>query len=430
MTPTPVTAWWQQPELLGRWSRDLLHAEMAQLRPGGWPWPMVEARADMHLVQDAGADSLELLALSSAWAERLDLRQEAELQLLMRQPSWQGWQAAALARLQRGDPVMRFATSGSTGRARPVAHDMAELQQEVNCIAERLCVGSPHRPPIRRIVTVVRSHHIYGFLFTVLLPGALSQHSQGGLVPVVDAVQESPPLVRQRLQEGDLLVAFPDWWALAVRDGQPWPKGVTGVSSTAPCPTSVAQAAGAADVARWIEVYGSTETAGVGWREDPTEPFELQRYWQRVEPTMTEPEPMLQRLRPEGGTGPTMATPDHLDWYGPRHFRPRGRRDGVVQVGGINVDPAEVARRLRAHPLVADAVVRLHGQTDGSREGTDRLKAFVVPREGHDPSVVQAELAAWCRTQFVPAARPVHIRIGEQVPRNEMGKLSDWDVSG
>ena len=163
----------------------------------------------------------------------------------------------------------------------------------------------------------------------------------------------------------------------------------------------------------------------MGWREDPAEPFELQAYWQRVDA----PDPLLQRVLPGGGTGPALATPDHLDWRGPRHFRPSGRRDGVVQVGGVNVDPAEVARRLCGHPLVEDATVRLHGQAGGGGVGTARLKAFVVPREGHAPAAVQAELAAWCRTQFVPAARPVHIQVGQRLPRNEMGKLCDWDLS-
>jgi acyl-coenzyme A synthetase/AMP-(fatty) acid ligase len=103
------------------------------------------------------------------------------------------------------------------------------------------------------------------------------------------------------------------------------------------------------------------------------------------------------------------------------------------------VDPGQVARRLLGHPAVAEACVRLHDTPHGPR-----LKAFIVPHadtgamkaqsdEGAhtgDAAVqaLQQEIEAWCRRQFSPAARPMHIRIGRQLPRNEMGKRCDWPL--
>ncbi len=480
-------AWWQSAPALNRWTRDVLCGEMAQLRPGGWPWPLGPIPApgmdrtnrvppsDVHLVDDAGADSLELMALASAWAERLDLQDPIALERLMREPTAQAWATLAHDRLsQNGHDPVRFLSSGSSGRAHPVMHSMAELLEEVACIRERLLRGGL---VIRRIVSAVRSHHIYGFLFTLLLPRALAdgpapEWRATESLPVLDVVGSPPSVVRRQVQAGDLVVAFPDWWSIAVRDGALWPSGIAGVSSTAPCPTATAHGAIALGLTRWVEVYGSTETAGVGWREDPEAPFELQPYWRRVEdrrmtaldaapqvcgplsPADPDHDPgrdaqapadsapsLLQRRCADPAVAPVHALPDHVEWLSPTHFRPCGRRDGVVQVGGVNVDPGQVARRLLGHPAVAEACVRLHDTPHGPR-----LKAFIVPHadtgamkaqsdggaHAGDAAIqaLQQEIEAWCRRQFTPAARPMHIRIGPQLPRNEMGKRCDWPLQG
>ncbi len=417
-------AWWHQTDVLSRWTRDALTTEMAALRPGGWAWPAT-VNGDVHLRDDAHADSLELMALNSAWAEQLDLRDEALLQQMMDQPTWRNWAEIARVRFAQDDTQMRFATSGSTGRPQRVVHATAELWQEAQCIAQHLRARGP---AVQRIVSTVRSHHIYGFLFTVLLPMAL------GTPPVVDAVGQPPALVRQRLQPGDLVVAFPDWWAMATQAGSStaWPADITGVSSTAPCPSTVAHAALAQGLTRWIEVYGSTETAGVGWREHPDEPFMLQPYWRAValngEAHDDHPERMLQRIPPEAESldTPPIPTTDHLHWLDDRHFRPVARRDGVVQVGGTNVSPAWVAQQLLTHPAVAEAAVR-----PCTVKGTPRLKAFVVPEPASteaDQHGMATTLMAWCRQHLPPAARPVDIRVGAQLPRNEVGKLCDWEL--
>jgi hypothetical protein len=71
-----LPAWWAPPERLQRFVRDVLEAEMAQMRPSGWPlpgrgepWP-----ENLHLTHDLGADSLELLNLTMALADATAVR--------------------------------------------------------------------------------------------------------------------------------------------------------------------------------------------------------------------------------------------------------------------------------------------------------------------------------------------------------------------
>lgn len=417
-----TAAWWQVPGTLERFVRDLLASEMARLRPSGWPWPVPPAAPDeVHLLEDAGADSLELMNLAAALTEGLDLSDEAELRVLHSRPSWKGWVGAARLKLQREDERLHFCTSGSTGRPQRLSHRVVDLQQEVQAQLDLLMGEGPPR----RIISAVRSHHIYGFLFTILLPLEVARRT-GSPPPVLDVTGQAPALARSLAQSGDVVVGHPAWWSAALRGGARWPGGVRALSSTAPCPAELASSGLAQGLDRWIEIYGSTETAGIGWRDEPGAPFRLLPFWRRCE--TDDGDALLQRCTADGHWAAAVQAPDHLDWRAADRFTPGARRDGVVQIGGVNVDPAVVRQRLLMHPQVGDAAVRPH------RTGGDwRLKAFVVPRAGdatvpRQHHILSEELMAWCREQMVSAERPVDIRVGRLLPRNEMGKLCDWPV--
>ena len=123
----------------------------------------------------------------------------------------------------------------------------------------------------------------------------------------------------------------------------------------------------------------------------------------------------------EAATDQAVSLPDRAEWDAAGGLRMLGRKDRAVQVGGINVFPAQVAARLAAHPLVAEATVRL--DTDLPEP---RLKAFVTlrGRKAHAPAA--RALEAWCRDNFPAPERPVLIEIGQALPRNAMGKMTDW----
>ncbi|MBA1145972.1 AMP-binding protein [Ectothiorhodospiraceae bacterium WFHF3C12] len=346
------------------------------------------------------ADSLALLRLASAVGGQFALADEGIDDYLLRRRSLGEWAALAAHALSRPDAAVRFSTSGSTGEPRACRHEMGTLWQEARWLAGNL-------PPFERIYTVAPAHHIYGFIFGVLLPAAAD-------VPVVHAagVDQWRP---DRIKEGDLVVGFPTFWQYLVSLGRRLPVSAVGTSSTAPLPASVAEAVAGNDAGSLIEVFGSSETAGLGIRATSGGEFRLMDHWRRGR------DGRLQRRRPDGQWQTHEGPDDTLEWTDEHHFRPAGRRDGAVQIGGTNVYPADVARRLCAHPDVNDCHVRT-----GPGGSDARLKAFVVPRDTADPMTLPAELRQWCERQFRPAERPVSFTLGPALPRNAMGKLQDW----
>jgi len=401
--------WWRHAPSLQRVLADLLAGELALMRPGraqpALPW---EAACDLR--SDLGADSLELIGLATSMETMLHLRRGADQPLLVH-TRLGDWLSAAAAGLEEGGGSVTFRTSGSSGTPKAIRHEMPLLWQEAVYLASLF-------PGRRRIVSLVPSHHIYGFLFAVLLPYAL------GLDPraVTDLRGHAPAAMDRQLRSGDLVLGFPDFWrafAGAGESGRSLPADVTGVTSTAPIAPEAAQAVLAAGVGRLVQVYGSSETAGVGWRDDPLAPYTVFPYWSRVDDPA-----VLERRTPDGRR---LACPlqDRLDWTADGRFRPAGRIDHAVQVGGVNVFPAYVTDVLRLHPLVEDASVRLMRPDEGHR-----LKAFIVPRGGMPPDAgpLRADLHAWMAARLTAAECPAAYSFGPALPRQASGKPTDWII--
>jgi 4-coumarate--CoA ligase len=285
-----------------------------------------------------------------------------------------------------------------------VPHETALLWQEV----EHLATLVPHR---RRVLSGVPAHHIYGFLFSVLLPQAL------GHLPVIEC--DSPLALAAAWQPGDLVIGYPEFWQAIAGLAQPAPADVTGVTSTAPCPASVAIGVAGLGV-RLVQVFGASETAGLGWRDDPDAPYRWFPWWEPDAGTAPE---QVRRMLPDGRHR-VVALPDRLEPAGTGVFRVAGRRDAVVQVGGVNVSLSAVRAQLLKHPWVADAAVRLMRPDEGQR-----LKAFIVPRAAAPSGPALTEgLARWIADALPPAERPTALRYGGAVPSGELGKAADWEA--
>jgi 4-coumarate--CoA ligase (photoactive yellow protein activation family) len=327
---------------------------------------------------------------------------------LLAQPTFAAWVDSVRAQLEEGGAAsITFRTSGSAGSPKRCTHPLATLWQEIDALADAL---APLLPGRRRILSAVASHHIYGFLFTALLPQRL------GIDTVVDLRGAGPAALAGLARPGDLIVAYPLWWEAAARLEPAFAADIVGVTSTAPCPDALADRLAAAGL-RLLQMYGSSETGGVGWRTAAGAPFSLLPHWSRGPD-----EDGLLRALPNGRVE---AAPlqDRLAWSGPRSFTPAGRIDAAVQVGGVNVFPAYVADVVRSHPQVADAAVRLMRPDEGGR-----LKAFVVARAGADLDALQAALPAWLAERLSTPERPAAYTFGDAVPRQRTGKLADWII--
>ena len=430
MAAAPSTApawpdWWATPGVLARFVADLITDEAARLRPGGAglpprPWPDDLALDTSGSGLGLGLDSLERLTVASALAESLHLHDSGLEDLLLARRTLGEWVVVADESLQQASGRLTFRTSGSSGQPKPCTHALAALQQEVDHLATLF-------PAATRVLATVPAHHIYGFLFSVLLPARL------GLAPALDLRLATPQSLAQQLRAGDLLISHPTHWALLARHGGRLPAGVVGVSSTAPCPDALAEALAEQGLARLVQVYGSSETAGIGWRDVAASAYRLMPHWQRADAvagSSRDPQTASSWLTRTAPDGQTTEHPlqDHLDWADASHFRVGPRRDAAVQVAGVNVFPDRVRQVLLAHPQVQDAAVRLMQPAEGQR-----LKAFIVPRAElfttSHAAALREDLARWVASRLSVPEQPKAFRFGAGLPVNAMGKACDWAVA-
>lgn len=349
-----------------------------------------------------GADSLDRLKLATALGEAIHLHRSGIDDDLLARFTLGDWIDICAASLARFDDEVTFATSGSTGQPKWFVHTLADLEAEIDVFAARFA-------GCRRVISAVPSHHIYGFLFGVLLPSRLG-------APVVDVRTGSPARLAGLLAAGDLVVAHPAFWAAFARAVPVVPAGVRAVCSTAPLVPDVARAVLASGLESLVDVYGSSETAGIGRRTDPLAPYALFPYWRRGAD-----DGELVRGRADGSQR-AVRVPDLLEWVDAEHIRPIGRREGAVQVGGTNVFPEHIRNVIRAHPAVADAAVRLMRADEG-----DRLKAFIVPSDPEtDPAELGRTLRRWIESRLAVPERPRSITFGSVLPRGPLGKSTDW----
>lgn len=392
-----VAPWWDEKSALIRFISDLVAAELTALRHE-LVLPAVQWDEAFSLEQDLGLDSLELLHVAGALTDTLQLRRAGlEDYLLVRRTLGDWANIVAVSLHECGDEIT-FHTSGSTGTPKPCTHSLAALEQEAQAIAN-LFSGR------RRVLLAVPSHHIYGFLCGHLLP----RYLEGG--PEVICIRHRlPSQLAHFAQPGDLVIGHPQFWRAALAQRTPIGPDVVGVTSTAPCPASVALTAKDAGLAALFELYGSSETAGIGWRTAPGDAFALFPYLQ------------CEQTGEVKRSGNPLAVQDALEWSDKRHFRVKARHDGAVQVGGINVFPERVRETLLSHPEVKDAAVRLMREEEG-----ERLKAFIVPHtQPDDLAAFVRRLRQWADGALSAPERPKAFTVGAELPRGPMGKLADW----
>lgn len=351
-----------------------------------------------------GIDSLDLLNVSRAVSVFFDLYASGSEEFLLQRRTIGGWVRTVLDATNEAPPALTFRTSGSTGEPVDCRHALATLSTEVEVLAALFADRT-------RVVGIVPRHHIYGFLFTVLLPERLGR-------PFLDLRGASVAEIHRSLRAGDLLIAFPLRLDELADSRLRFGDDIVCTTSTGPCRKETLATLRALGIATTFEIYGSTQTAGIAWRDDPDAPYRLFPYW-----SLDASGDVLSRGdgSPADSARETFALPDRIAWRGDG-FDVVGRRDGAVSVGGVNVFPARIAETIRAHPDVADCSVRPMRADEGTR-----LKAFVVLRNDlADVRASQEALRRWLGETFPAAATPKPVTFGPTLPRDAQGKPTDW----
>jgi 4-coumarate--CoA ligase len=346
-----------------------------------------------------GFDSLMLLDLVHVVSRYFCMGDSGAEDLLLVHRRLDDWACIIVAHFNRlgSNARIAFETSGTTGMPKRIVHPLRLLAEEAD-EQFRTVLRAPSGP--MRILGAVPPRHIYGFIWTVLLPRIAG-------AAVVELHRSAEGAMFRLCKPGDVVIGTPFIWERAVAAGARLPPGVTGVTSAGPSTDATWRAAEILGLERFVEVYGSTETGGVGWRETRLDAFSLFGRLERHEDG---------RSLTRGGTD--LAVPDRLTWSDDGRFSLGGRRDAVVQVAGTNVSCDAVAAVLEGMDGVADAAVRLDG---------DRVVALVVPdRLDSDLEKLEYELRMRVIRELPAAARPVRFGFAKALPRNEMGKLAGW----
>jgi acyl-coenzyme A synthetase/AMP-(fatty) acid ligase/3-hydroxymyristoyl/3-hydroxydecanoyl-(acyl carrier protein) dehydratase len=294
-------------------------------------------------------------------------------------------------------------TSGSTGAPERVVKRADQLLGEVDVLSARF--GAE----ITRVLSTVPPRHIYGLLFGLLLPLRSAAAFVRETPLHTDAIVE---LVRRH--GVDTFVGVP---AHLRGVASVAPSDLSGLrrvfSSGAPLATATFDLLSQRLGLRVVEVLGSTETGGIGYRgaaADPYVPFEGVRVEQGPEGQL-----MLWSPRLAANVAQPLACEDRIELLASGAFRHLGRADDVVKVGATRVSLLEVEQRARALPGVDDAAV-IARAISGAR-GHEILLAAAAP--GWDAARMRDALGAW-----LPAvALPRRYRFVAELPRESTGKL-------
>ncbi len=240
----------------------------------------------------------------------------------------------------------------------------------------------------RRLLSFVAPHSLLGLELSILTPNLLCIES-------VDARGMTPDALSKNLLFGDVLVATPTLWRYMMQEKLQAPDNTLAVSFGEPMTPDLAADMRKSGFGVLRELYGSTETGLIAWRDSPGEAFVLFDHWRRDNGD-------LFRISPEGAARHIDAM-DDLSWSGERSFTLGGRRDGAIQIGAVNVFPDAVAETMRSHPHVKDCRIVVGRRGDGAT----RLIANIVLSEKTQPNERTArDIDVWCRINLRQQERP------------------------
>ena len=96
------------------------------------------------------------------------------------------------------------------------------------------------------------------------------------------------------------------------------------------------------------------------------------------------------------------------------------RKKDMIISGGFNIYPSDIEAELAQHPGVREcSVIGV-----ASREWGETPVAYVVARDaGRNPAELGAEVKAWLNGRVGKTQRVAELRIAEQLPRSEIGKV-------
>lgn len=321
-------------------------------------------------------------------------------------------QTPAPVPIDQDDIWVYLFTGGTTGQPQTWTKTVRNLLFEALHLAETFQITSRDI-----ILATVPPHHIYGLLYAVLVP-LVSGAQVVARTPafpneIIEALQQSQAsmlvsipahyraLKNHTLSNHHLRIAFSSAGPLALEDDLAFHE-MTGVAIT--------------------EIYGSTETGGIAYRQRAKgqtglKPFDCVQ-WKIEDERLGVKSDYLSSELTRDADG-YFKTADRVTMDHHQSFHLLGRTDGIIKVAGKRVDLASVQQTLKQLPDVRDAYVFARAVKKG-RE--NEILALV---EGN----AQAEkLHGQLQAKLEPYARPRHIIVVPKIPVSKVGKYDRVEI--
>ncbi|MCC5518108.1 acyl-CoA synthetase [Vibrio splendidus] len=301
-------------------------------------------------------------------------------------------------------------TSGSSGTPKAIDKTLEHLDIEIAQLDKNwgdLLKGN-------RVHSTVSHQHIYGLLFRILWPLCSG-------VPFARHNLEYPEQILSHANKQSVLISSP---ALLKRlKHETKSAQLVGVfSSGGPLPTESAHQALNLLGHFPIEVFGSTETGGIAFRQQQS----AQTPWQLfdcIEASLNS-ENCIKLLSPYIDKNNWYQTADECEMVSSNQFILKGRTDRVIKIEEKRVSLVEVEKRLEQLPWVSECVVIPFEEPERlilasvlvlSDQGQAKLATM---SKGKFWLMLRSELRKWLE----PIAIPRKYRVVDEIPLNSQGK--------
>jgi len=277
-------------------------------------------------------------------------------------------------------PGLVIYTSGSTGEPQAVPKFLSQLASEVASLEQLF----GDRIGDADIVATVSHQHIYGLLFKVLWPLTKGRAIHAQQISYLEQFQP------QRGDKPVILISSPAHLrrlpAVFARDQAASIRAI--FSSGGPLQAEVAFTVGRLLGSVPIEVYGSSETGGVAWRQRIADADDSWQVMPAITWRVASNDDVLEIRSPHLPDAGWHALADQIQVVDQQRFCLKGRVDRIVKVEEKRISLDALERQLKTMMQVADARVLLVEQPESELESQlkpqlkpqqrQRLAAFVV----------------------------------------------------
>ena len=334
---------------------------------------------------------------------------------IIRPPAGTSAEPATSAPVSPQAELLRIFTGGSTGTPQIWSKTGENLFGEGFSLARHFAVTEKDC-----IVATVPPYHIYGLLFSVILP----------LVSGASVIMDSPSY------PGEIADAIQQQGATLLAGIPPHYRALHGKKVAASALRLAFSSAGMLDAddneafthlnkVGIVEVYGSTETGGIATRNRSAGETSFTTFptveWTIKEERLCVRSPYLSPELPMAGDG-YFTTGDRVEQCGTTQFILKGRVDGVTKVGGKRVELEEVRAIIKKVRTVSDCVVMALPEPGGREH---RIVALIQGTE-----VEMDLLRKTLVTSLEFYALPRLLKTIDRIPLQENGKYDRDAIIG